>query len=62
MKQDIKNRGLELNGLVMNYQKTGDEKYFEELWNEVKPFAFKMGNKYGRVLFLKEYASFIKDT
>ena len=29
---------------------------------EFKDDYFKMGNRYGRVLFLKEYASFIKDT
>ena len=46
MKQETKNRGLELDSLVMNYQKTGEEKYFEELWKEVKAFAFMKGNKY----------------
>lgn len=40
------NRGLGLNGLVMDYQNTKDDKYFEELWDKVKPFAFKMGYKY----------------
>lgn len=39
-------RGLELNKVAMSYKITGDEKYFEELWNEVKPFAFKLGQKY----------------
>lgn len=46
MKQMTKNRGLELNSLVMDYQRTGEEKYFEELWGEVKAFAFMKGSKY----------------
>lgn len=39
-------RGLELSQIVMSYKITGEDKYFEELWNEVKPFAFKIGQKY----------------
>lgn len=48
------NRGLELNELVMNYRNTGDERYFEELWSRVKPFAFKMGTKYKNTIALEE--------
>ena len=39
-------RGLELSQIAMSYKITGEDKYFEELWNEVKPFAFKIGQKY----------------
>lgn len=41
-----KSRGLELNGLVMKYRETKEDKYFEELWNKVEPFAFKIAEKY----------------
>lgn len=44
--KNTNSRGLELNNLVLEYKNTGDEKYFEELWSAVKPFAFKMGRKY----------------
>lgn len=44
--KNTNNRGLELNNLILGFKNTGDEKYFEELWREVKPFAFKMGTKY----------------
>lgn len=50
MKQETKNRGLELNSLVMDYQKTGEDKYFEELWGEVKAFAFMKGKKYSNTI------------
>lgn len=39
-------RGLELNEIAMSYKITGEDKYFEELWFRVKPFAFKVGQKY----------------
>ena len=54
MKQETKNRGLELNSLVMNYQKTGEDRYFEELWREVKPFAFMKGNKYRNTISVED--------
>jgi DNA-directed RNA polymerase specialized sigma24 family protein len=44
--KDINNKGLGLNKLVLEYRNTKEDKYFEELWSEVKPFAFKMGEKY----------------
>lgn len=50
MKQMTKSRGLELNSLVMSYQKTGEDRYFEELWKEVKPFAIMMGKKYSNTI------------
>lgn len=50
MKQETKNRGLELNSLVMDYQRTGEDKYFEELWGEVKAFAFMKGKKYSNTI------------
>ena len=54
MKQETKNRGLELNSLVMNYQKTGEDRYFEELWREVKSFAFMKGNKYRNTISVED--------
>lgn len=50
MENNTKNRGLELYGLVLQYQRTGEERYFEELWNEVKSFAFMMGKKYANTI------------
>lgn len=50
MKQETKNRGLELNSLVMQYQRTGEDKYFEELWGKVKNFAFMQGRKYSNTI------------
>ena len=38
------NGGLEV--LVKEYQNTGDEYLFVEIWNEVKPFCIKMAQKY----------------
>lgn len=35
-----------MNEVAINYQRTKEDKYFEELWKEVKPFAFKKGEKY----------------
>lgn len=52
--KNTNNRGLELNDLVMNYRNTGEEKYFEQLWEEVKPFAFKMGYKYRNTIGVEE--------
>lgn len=46
MKSETNNRGLELNEIAMSYQKTGDDRYFELLWNEVEAFAFMKGKKY----------------
>ena len=44
--EDINNVGLGLYKLVLDYKNTKEDKYFEELWSKVKPFAFKMGEKY----------------
>lgn len=46
MMSETKNRGLELNEVAINYRNTGDERYFEQLWEEVKPFAYMKGKKY----------------
>lgn len=46
MMNDKISRGLELNKVAMNYQRTKEDKYFEKLWEEVKPFAFMKGKKY----------------
>lgn len=47
---ETKNRGLELNELVMSYQRTGEDKYFEQLWNEVEAFAYSKGSKYNNTI------------
>lgn len=47
---ETRNRGLELNGLVMKYQQTGEDKYFEELWKEVESFAYYKGSKYNNTI------------
>lgn len=54
MKNTITNRGLELIELVKYYKELGDERYFEELWSRVKPFAFKMGHKYKGMISIEE--------
>lgn len=46
MKSEIKNRGLELNGIALSYKNTGDDRYFEQLWKEVEAFAYMKGKKY----------------
>lgn len=46
MKNDKMSRGLELNEIAMSYKRTGEDKYFEQLWEEVKAFAFMKGSKY----------------
>lgn len=35
-----------MNEVALNYQRTKEDKYFEQLWEEVKPFAFMKGKKY----------------
>lgn len=54
MKNKTTGRGLELSKVALCYQKTGEEKYFEELWQEVKPFAFKIGHKYTNTIDREE--------
>lgn len=50
MKNDKMSRGLELNELAMSYRRTGEDKYFEELWKAVEPFAFMKGKKYSNTI------------
>lgn len=52
--KNINNKGLGLNKLVLDYRNTGEEKYFEELWLNVKPFAFKQGAKYKNTISNEE--------
>jgi DNA-directed RNA polymerase specialized sigma24 family protein len=54
MMSETKNRGLELNEVAINYRNTGDERYFEKLWEEVKPFAYMKGKKYYNTISKKD--------
>lgn len=47
---ETKNRGLELNDLAMKYQETKEDRYFNELWNEVEAFAYSKGSKYNNTI------------
>lgn len=47
-------RGLELSKIAISYRNTGEDKYFEELWEEVKPFAFSQGKRYINTIDRKE--------
>lgn len=40
-----------LGGLVKKYQETGEEKYFEQLWELVKPFGIMIARKYPSIPF-----------
>ena len=50
--------------ILHDFYRTGEETSFRfDITNDMrKGHNFKMGNRYGRVIFLKEYASFIKDS
>lgn len=50
MKNDKMSRGLELNEIAMSYRRTGEDKYFEQLWKEVEAFAFMKGSKYSNTI------------
>lgn len=46
MKEQNIDQRLKLQNLVIAYQRTNDDYYLTELWNEVKPFSIKITNKY----------------
>lgn len=43
---ETKNRGLELNEVALEYQKTREDALFNYLWQEVEAFAYMKGKKY----------------